>query len=102
MNRRELIRTAPAAKRTNGLPLPTINDAKVITTTRGRNYRRVFLKTITSEPGLYGIGSANNRYSARRRSGTTIPTSSRRWSPWPKMPEYSMLVVAQGNQKEEG
>lgn len=51
-----------AARRTNGLPPLTIKDVKVITTSGGRNYRWVFLKIITSEPGLYGIGSANNNY----------------------------------------
>src|SRR6266567_7495263 len=48
--------------RTKGLPPLTIKDVKVITTSGGRNYRWIFLKIITSEPGLYGIGSANNNY----------------------------------------
>src|SRR5437762_9526677 len=78
MNRRELIRAAFAAaplisaataqevaRRTNGLPPLTIKDVKVITTSGGRNYRWVFLKIITSEPGLYGIGSANNNYETK-------------------------------------
>jgi hypothetical protein len=39
--------------------------AKVITT-GGRNYRWVFLKIITSEPGLHGIGSANNNTPLRK------------------------------------
>ena len=78
MNRRELIRTALAtaplisaataqevARRTNGLPPLTIKDVKVITTTGGGNYRWVFLKVMTSEPGLYGIGSANNNYETK-------------------------------------
>src|SRR3954451_13447322 len=50
------------AARTKGLPPLTIKDVKVITTSGGRNYRWVFLKIITSEPGLYGIGSANDNY----------------------------------------
>src|SRR5438445_5859111 len=75
MNRRELIRAAFAAaplisaataqevaRRANGMPPLTIKDVKVITTSGGRNYRWVFLKVITSEPGLYGIGSANDQY----------------------------------------
>jgi mannonate dehydratase len=74
MNRREILRglvaapvmTAAAqqqqAVRTKGLPPLTIKDVKVITTSGGRNYRWVFLKIITSEPGLYGIGSANDNY----------------------------------------
>src|SRR5947199_2235523 len=53
------------AARTKGLPPLTIKDVKVITTSGGRNYRWVFLKIITSEPGLYGIGSANNHYETR-------------------------------------
>ena len=48
--------------RMKGLPPLTIKDVKVITTSGGRNYRWVFLKIITSEPGLYGIGSANDNY----------------------------------------
>jgi len=45
-----------------GLPPLTIKDVKVITTNAGGNYRWVFLKIITSEDGLYGIGSANDNY----------------------------------------
>jgi mannonate dehydratase len=51
-----------AERRSKGLPALTIKDVKVITTSGGRNYRWVFVKIITSEPGLYGIGSANNNY----------------------------------------
>jgi mannonate dehydratase len=78
MNRRELMRAALAAaplipaaaaqeaeKRTAGLPPLTVKDAKVIATTAGGNYRWVFLKIETSEPGLYGIGSANNNYETK-------------------------------------
>ncbi len=54
-----------AAKRTTGLPPLTIKDVKVITTTAGGNYQWVFLKIVTSEPGLYGIGSANNNYETK-------------------------------------
>ncbi len=50
-------------QRTKGLPALTIKDAKVIKTSGGGRYRWVFLKLITSEPGLYGIGTANNFYS---------------------------------------
>ena len=75
MNRRDLLRRlalVPAipiaaaqeySKRVNGMAPLTIKDVKVITTSGGRNYRWVFLKVITSEPGLYGIGSANNQFS---------------------------------------
>src|SRR6185436_20996493 len=48
--------------RMKGLPPLTIKDVKVITTSGGRNYRWVFLKIITSEAGLYGIGSANDSF----------------------------------------
>jgi mannonate dehydratase len=78
MNRRELLRAALAAaplipaaaaqeteKRAAGLPPLTVKDAKVIATTAGGNYRWVFLKIETSEPGLYGIGSANNNYETK-------------------------------------
>src|SRR5262245_27299946 len=50
------------SRRENGLPPLTIKDVKVITTSGGANYRWVFLKILTSEPGLHGIGSANNNY----------------------------------------
>lgn len=75
MNRRDLLKAGalalpliPVAKaqevqrRSNGLPPLTIKDVKVITTNGGSRYHWVFLKIITSEPGLYGIGSANDDY----------------------------------------
>lgn len=34
----------------------------MITTSGGARYRWIFLKIITSEPGLYGIGSASNHF----------------------------------------
>ncbi len=55
-------RAEEIAPRTNGLPPLTIKDVKVITTNGGSHYRWIFLKIITSEPGLYGVGSANNAY----------------------------------------
>ncbi|MDQ2898356.1 MAG: hypothetical protein M3Y07_00975 [Acidobacteriota bacterium] len=71
MKRRNFLKTLAAApalsaaaqeytKRTAGLPPLTIKDVKVITTSGGGRYRWVFLKIVTSEPGLWGIGSANN------------------------------------------
>ena len=69
MKRRELLKSLLAmpaaaadiyAQRTRGLPRLTIKEAKVITTSAGRGYQWVFLKLITSEPGLYGLGSASN------------------------------------------
>ncbi len=52
------------AQRTRGLPPLTIRDVKVIATSAGGRYQWVFLKIITSEPGLYGLGSASNVNSA--------------------------------------
>lgn len=49
-------------QRTRGLPPLTIKEAKITKTAAGGRYRWVFLKLITSEPGLYGIGTANNGY----------------------------------------
>lgn len=51
---------AQVARRTRGLPRLTIKDVKVITTSPGGRYQWVFVKIITSEPGLYGLGSASN------------------------------------------
>src|SRR5580698_3292358 len=78
MNRRELIKAAavslpllsgavaqPIAAKSNRVPPLTIKDCKVITTNGGGQYRWIFLKIITSEPGLYGIGSANNNYETK-------------------------------------
>lgn len=53
-----------AARRNNGLPPLKITDVKVIATSGGRNYRWVFVKIMTSEPGLYGIGSASNHFNS--------------------------------------
>lgn len=46
--------------RARGLPPLTIRNVRVITTGAGRGYQWVFVKVETSEPGLYGIGSASN------------------------------------------
>lgn len=51
-----------AARRTTGLPPLKITDVKAIATSGGRGYRWVFVKIETSEPGLYGIGSASNHF----------------------------------------
>jgi mannonate dehydratase len=53
------------AKRLSGYPPLTIKDVQVISTSAGGNYRWVFLKILTSEPGLYGIGSANDQYQVK-------------------------------------
>ena len=47
------------AQRTRGLPPVTIREVKVIGTS-ANVFPWVFVKVITSEPGLYGLGSANN------------------------------------------
>ncbi len=49
-------------RRTTGLPPLKITDVKVIPTSGGRRYRWTFVKIETSEPGLYGIGSASNHF----------------------------------------
>jgi mannonate dehydratase len=61
-----------------GLPPLTIKDAKVITTSGGGRYRWVFLKLITSEPGLYGIGTANNAY----QTAAVITALEKSLIPW--------------------
>ncbi|MBI2680983.1 MAG: starvation-sensing protein RspA [Candidatus Solibacter usitatus] len=68
MTRRDLLKAAalPAAvaplysQRTKGLPRLTIREVKAVPTSGGNHYQWVFLKVLTSEPGLYGIGSASN------------------------------------------
>ena len=71
MKRRELLgglAAMPVAaaqeygRKTSGLAPLKITRAKVIATSGGRRYRWIFLKVLTSEPGLYGIGSAGNHY----------------------------------------
>ncbi len=64
--------------RTKGLPPLTIKDVKVITTSGGRNYRWVFVKIITSEPGLYGIGSANDNY----QTFSVVTALEKHLKPW--------------------
>ncbi|MFN0168491.1 MAG: enolase C-terminal domain-like protein [Bryobacteraceae bacterium] len=68
MTRRDLWKSAAAApaaaaqlyaQRTRGLPPLTIKEVKVIGTS-ANVFPWVFIKVITSEPGLYGLGSANN------------------------------------------
>jgi mannonate dehydratase len=52
------------AQRTRGLPALTIREVRAIPTSGGNGYSWVFLKVVTSEPGLYGLGSASNAYQA--------------------------------------
>ncbi|MEZ5401590.1 MAG: enolase C-terminal domain-like protein [Bryobacteraceae bacterium] len=63
---------------TRGLPPLTIKDAKVIATSGGARYRWIFLKIITSEPGLYGIGSASNHY----QTHAVIAALEKHLAPW--------------------
>lgn len=91
MTRRDLIRSFTAAaagvaqsaaqeysQRTNGLPPLTIKDVKIITTSGGRAYRWIFVKIITSEPGLYGIGSAGNHF----QTHAVIAALEKHLKPW--------------------
>src|SRR4051794_7556328 len=55
-----LLGAARYARAARGLPELKITGVKVIPTSAGQNYQWVFLKILTSEPGLYGIGSASN------------------------------------------
>src|ERR1700719_4717591 len=50
------------AVRTRGLSPIAIRAARVITTSPEGRYQWAFLKLETSEPGLYGIGSASNLF----------------------------------------
>jgi Mandelate racemase / muconate lactonizing enzyme, N-terminal domain len=66
MTRRDFAKTALLfaaeryARAARGLPELKIADIRVIPTSAGANYSWVFLKVVTNEPGLYGIGSASN------------------------------------------
>jgi mannonate dehydratase len=48
------------ARAARSLPELKITGIKAIPTSAGHHYSWVFLKVMTSEPGLYGIGSASN------------------------------------------
>ncbi|MFN0172831.1 MAG: enolase C-terminal domain-like protein [Bryobacteraceae bacterium] len=52
------------ASRTRGLPPLTIREVRTIKTGAGGRYQWVFVKILTSEPGLYGLGSASNVHQA--------------------------------------
>ena len=68
MLRREFTKAAlafaavPYLRAAKGLAPLKITDVKAIPTSAGHNYQWVFLKILTSEPGLYGIGSASNLF----------------------------------------
>lgn len=90
MNRRDLWRVAAstpliplaaaqeASRRTAGLPPLTIKDVKVIATSGAARYRWIFVKIITSEPGLYGIGSASNQFQPH----AVIAAIEKHLTPW--------------------
>jgi len=70
-DRRELLKgllvtpwwsSALYAQATRGMPPLRIKEIKVLATSPTKRYSWVFVKVITSEPGLYGIGSAANAY----------------------------------------
>ncbi len=67
-----------AARANNGLPPLKITGVKVIPTSGGRNYRWVFLKLLTSEPGLYGIGTASNHF----QTYAVITALEKHLGPW--------------------
>src|SRR3954470_23078596 len=48
------------ARAARSLPELKITDVRAIPTSAAGNHSWVFLKVMTSEPGLYGIGSASN------------------------------------------
>ncbi len=50
------------AQAIRGLPPLEIEDVKVIATSPTANRSWIFVKVITSEPGLHGLGSANNAF----------------------------------------
>ncbi len=65
-------------RNTTGLPPLKITGFKVIPTSGGRNYRWVFLKLLTSEPGLYGIGTAGNHF----QTHAVIAALEKHLGPW--------------------
>ncbi|HUQ95730.1 MAG TPA: enolase C-terminal domain-like protein [Bryobacteraceae bacterium] len=69
---------AQTQKATAGLPPLKIKDFKVISTSGGRNYRWTFLKLITNEPGLYGIGTAGNHF----QTHAVIAALEKHLGPW--------------------
>jgi mannonate dehydratase len=73
MHRRQFLQgmaAVPAAaaqqyeRATRGLPRLTIKAAYPIVVSPAGRYQWVFVKVITSEPGLYGLGSASNHHQA--------------------------------------
>ncbi len=67
-----------AERKLAGLPPLKITGIKVIPTSGGRRYRWIFLKVLTSEPGLYGIGSASNHF----QTHAVITALEKHLGPW--------------------
>jgi mannonate dehydratase len=65
-------------RRTRGLPKLTIREVKVIPTSAGGRYQWVFMKIVTSEPGLYGLGSASNVNQAH----AVVTSIEKHFGPW--------------------
>lgn len=78
MHRRTLLQSLFAVPALRALPRLTIKDVKIIPTSAGARYRWVFLKIITSEPGLYGIGTANNAF----QTDAVITALEKHLKPW--------------------
>ena len=76
MQRRTFL-SALAAPALRGLPRLTIKNVKIIPTSPQGRYHWVFVKIETSEPGLYGLGSASNVQQAAARSVVTSPEWAR-------------------------
>ena len=78
MHRRALLQSLFAVPALRALPRLTIKDVKIIPTSAGARYRWVFVKIITSEPGLYGIGTANTAF----QTDAVITALEKHLKPW--------------------
>ena len=85
MQRREFLRAsvlaaaaARYARAVRGLPELKITGVKAIPTSAGHDYQWVFIKIETSEPGLYGIGSASDAY----QTATLVTAIERQYAPF--------------------
>ena len=66
------------ARAARALPDLKITGVKAIPTSAGSGYRWVFLKVLTSEPGLYGIGSASNT----NQTAPTVTAIEQQYAPF--------------------
>jgi mannonate dehydratase len=85
MQRREFLQAsvlaaaaARYARAVRGLPELKITGVKAIPTSAGHDYQWVFIKIETSEPGLYGIGSASDAY----QTATLVTAIERQYAPF--------------------